>query len=285
MTIAVVTDSSCQLAVREADRAGIRVVPLSIVIDGVTFLDGIEITAAQFYERLNEGVQLATSQPSPGAFIEAWTEVVDAGATEIVSVHVGAELSGTLNSARLAAQELSVPVHLIDSKSTSYGLGLLALEIAERLRVLRSTEGIEPFAADLVRNTSTVFILQDLRYIMKGGRMRPAGLPDGTRDVPVLGGTGGGYRLLGTGTTVDELVTQMAAELLEGEHLRHIALAVAAPGTEVFTDALEKRMHQSPLVASVRRYEMGPAIAVHTGPGTAGGFSWPASTDALTLNE
>lgn len=106
--------------------------------------------------------------------------------------------------------------------------------------------------------------------------MRQAQLPTGTKDIPVLGGVGGGYQLLGTGRTIDELVEQMASALLAGEHQRHVAIAFAAPDTLEFTEKLEALMHESELVETVRRYRMGPAIAVHTGPGTAGGFQWPA---------
>jgi DegV family protein with EDD domain len=275
MTIAVITDSSCQLGVDEAAAADIDVVPITITIDGEPFLDGVELTAAEFYDRIGEGVELSTSQPSPGAFIEAWSRAIERGATQIVSVHVGQELSGTLNAARVATADIDVPVHLVDSKSTSYGLGVLALEIADHVRATGSTEAVMCLAERLVDATATVFILQDLRYIMKGGRMRPANLPTGTKDIPVLGGFGGGYQLLGTGTTVDELVDQMAASLLAGDHDRHAAIALAAPDTIVFTEKLEELMQASPKVESVRRYRMGPAIAVHTGPGTAGGFTWP----------
>jgi DegV family protein with EDD domain len=275
MTIAVITDSSCQLGDTEAAAAGIDVVPITITIDGEPFLDGVELTAAEFYERIGEGVKLSTSQPSPGAFIEAWSRAIERGATQIVSVHVGQELSGTLNAARVASADIDVPILLIDSKSTSYALGLLALDIANHVRTTGSTEAVSARAARLVAATATVFILQDLRYIMKGGRMRPANLPTGTKDIPVLGGVGGPYQLLGTGRTVDELVDRMAASLLAGDHERHAAIALAAPDTIVFTEGLEELMHTSPKVESVRRYRMGPAIAVHTGPGTAGGFTWP----------
>lgn len=275
MTIAVITDSSCQLSDSEAATAGIDIVPITITIDGEPFLDGVDVTAEEFYDRIGEGVELSTSQPSPGVFVEAWSRAIEHGATEIVSVHVGQELSGTLNAARVAAAAIDVPVHLVDSKSTSYGLGVLALEIANHVRTTGSTEEVSARASRLVDATATVFILQDLRYIMKGGRMRPANLPTGTKDIPVLGGVGGPYRLLGTGRTVDELVDQMAASLLAGDHQRHAAIALAAPDTIVFSEKLEELMHASPKVESVRRYRMGPAIAVHTGPGTAGGFSWP----------
>ncbi len=276
MTIAVVTDSSAQLSAEQIDAHGVRVVPISIVLDDVPYRDGVDLEVDDFYGRLGAGVRVSTAQPSPGAFVEAWSAAVEAGATEIVSVHVGSELSGTLNSARLAAGELHVPIHLIDSKLTSYGLGQLTLAIVDRVRTLGSTDGIGPFAADVVESMSMVFILQDLKYVLRGGRMRRAELPSGANDIPVLGGSGGAYQLLGTGRTIDELVEQMAAALLEGEHQRHVAIALAAPDTIEFTEKLEARMHESALVESVHRYRMGPAVAVHTGPGTAGGFAWPA---------
>lgn len=279
MRIAVITDSSSQLSTSEQDDAGIAVVPISIVIDGEQHRDGIDVDASNFYDRIGEGVELSTAQPSPGDFITAWQDAQQAGASEIVSVHVGDEYSGTLNSARVAIEGVNIPVTLIDSKSTSYGLGVLALELAARLRETGQTHGIADYAARVASQISTVFILQDLRYIMKGGRMRAATLPSGEKDVPVLGGLGGGYQLLGTGKTVDELVEQMAASLLGGDHQRHVAIAFAAPDTLVFTERLEQIMESSPLVASVRRYRMGPAIAVHTGPGTAGGFSWPVDLE------
>jgi len=275
----VFTDSSSQLSAKEVNSADLGMVPITIIIDDQEYRDGVDLDAAAFYERIGDGLQLSTAQPSPGEFLTAWESARTNGATEVVSVHVGDELSGTLNSARVAAQNFDIPVHLIDSKSTSYGLGVLALEVTQRVRETGSTATIVDFAQNFVAQTSTVFILQDLRYIMKGGRMRPANLPTGDKDVPVLGGSGGDYQLLGTGRTVDELVEQMAASLLAGDHQRHVAIAFAAPDTLVFTERLEAIMHDSDLVASVRRYRMGPAIAVHTGPGTAGGFAWPVSVD------
>ena len=274
--IAVVTDSSSQLSQQQIDAHGVTVVPITIVLDGESFSDGVDLDVDDFYERLGSGVRVSTSQPSPGDFVRAWTKTVEDGATEIVSVHVGSELSGTLNSARLAAQELDVPIHIIDSNLTSYGLGQLTLAVVDELARSGSTNGIESFAAGVIASLSTVFILQDLKYVLRGGRMRQAELPSGTQDIPVLGGSGGRYDLIGTGRTIDDLVDKMADALLDGDHQRHVAIALAAPDTIEFTENLEARMHASSLVESVHRYRMGPAIAVHTGPGTAGGFAWPA---------
>lgn len=276
MTIAIVTDSSCQLSSEEIASVGATVVPITIVIDDVEFAEGVDVDAADFYERIGDGVRLSTSQPSPGQFIHAWEIAVAAGATEIVSIHVGQDHSGTLNSAKLAATSIDVPIHIVDSKTTSYGVGIVVLETARWIAERGHTGGLHEFANELIDGIGMVFILQDLRYVLKGGRMRQAQLPSGANDVPVLGGVGGGYQLLGTGRTIDELVEQMSAALLAGDHQRHTAIAYAAPDTLEFTERLEERMHASPLVESVRRYRMGPSMAVHTGPGTAGGFQWPA---------
>ena len=95
MSIALVTDSSCQLSPEEIEQCNAIVVPITIVIDDVEYADGVDITAATFYERIGDGVRLSTSQPSPGAFLSAWQHAAAAGATEIVSIHVGQEHSGS----------------------------------------------------------------------------------------------------------------------------------------------------------------------------------------------
>lgn len=273
--IAVVTDSTCQLTRSQAEDAGITIVPLTVTIDGRDYLEGVELDTSEFYERLAPGVRLSTSQPAPGRFAETYQQLVHDGATEIISVHIDDSSSGTLNSARLGAAAVEVPVRLIDSRMTSYGLGALALHLAEHVREAGS-DGVVEVADAMIAAMGTVFILQDLDYVTRGGRMRAAELPDGTDEVPVLGGYGGRYAMIGSGRTVDDLVDSMARFLLDGDDRRHVAIALAGPETIGFTSALEARMDADPRVVSRHRYRMGPSIAVHTGPGTAGGFRWPA---------
>lgn len=274
--IRIVTDSTSQLTHVQAATHNISIVPMTIIIDGVEHSEGLDLTTESFYESIGDGVMLSTSQPSPATFIETYQRLVAEGATEIVSVHLSEANSGTLNSARLAGGEVSVPVHLIDSKMTSYGLGVIALELADHVATGGTAETAVLEAEQLIPEISTVFILQDVKYVLRGGRIRQPELPSGTDEVPVLAGSGGHYALIGTGRTIADLTDQMAAALLEGEHLRHVAVAHAAPDTIEFTEGLEDRLESSDLVASVHRYRMGPSIAVHTGPGTAGGFAWPA---------
>jgi DegV family protein with EDD domain len=112
--IGIVTDSNSQLPPELADRYGVEVVPLTVVVDGVEYAEGIELDADSFYARFEAGTPtVSTAAPSPGQFARAYRRMVDAGATEIVSIHIGSALSGTLNSARLAATDAPVPVHLV----------------------------------------------------------------------------------------------------------------------------------------------------------------------------
>lgn len=275
--IAVVTDSSSQLTTVQARAAGLHIVPIVVTIDGAEYHEGADLFPEEFYERVVGAgdVALSTSQPSPGAFAQTYQRLADAGATEIVSIHVAETSSGTLNSARLGATEVTVPVHLVDSNMTSYGLGVLALEAAARAREGCSASDIVATVHELIPEMSVVFILQDPKFTLRGGRLRQTPAADGGADLLILGGTGGGFDVVGSGNTIDSLVEQMGSFLLCGDHERHAAVAFAGPNTIEFTKGLESMLGVDPKVESVHRYRMSASVAVHTGINTAGGFSWP----------
>ena len=116
MTIGLVTDSNAQLPPELIERYGVEVVPITVVIDGEEHAEGVDLTADDFYARFEGATpDVSTSQPNPGQFAVAYQRLADAGADEILSVHVGADLSGTFNSARLAAGSSPVPVRLVDT--------------------------------------------------------------------------------------------------------------------------------------------------------------------------
>ena len=110
--IGIVVDSNSQMPPSLADRFGIRVVPLTVTVDGVDHLEGVDLTSDQFYDAWSDGraPTVSTSQPSPGQFIAAYEAAICHGATEILSIHLAESMSGTLNSARLAAASVSVRV-------------------------------------------------------------------------------------------------------------------------------------------------------------------------------
>src|ERR1700694_4135430 len=132
--IALVTDSNAQLPQQLVDRFSVSVVPLTVVVDGVAHQEGIDLDVAHFYERLRQGATVSTTGPSPGAFAAAYQRSVAAGCEAILSIHVGSNLSGTVNAARIGAQEIGVPVRIVDTGTASFAVGCCVWAAGECLR-------------------------------------------------------------------------------------------------------------------------------------------------------
>ena len=130
--VAIVTDTSCDLADNVLDRHHIALVPLQVIFGSETFLDRIGLKASEFYRRLREAKELpTTSQPAPAEFIRVFRSALEE-ADEVVAVLLSAALSGTFQSAAAAVRAAKLQgVHLVDSRSASLGLGILALRGAE----------------------------------------------------------------------------------------------------------------------------------------------------------
>lgn len=128
--VAVVTDSTSCLPPALARQHQITVVPLDVVVDGERYLDGPELGADRLVVALRRGAKVTTSQPPPAAFVAAYERAAADGATQLVSVHLSGELSGTVRAARLAAAAVPVPVRVVDSRSVGLGLGFAVLAAA-----------------------------------------------------------------------------------------------------------------------------------------------------------
>src|SRR4051812_23314783 len=125
MTLRIVTDSTADFDADEAAALGVTIVPLTVFFGEEAFLDRVEVSPEQFYQRLRASKTFPrTSQPSVGQFQIAFEQLAAEGATEILSIHVSSRLSGTLNSARLAASSLTAPVRVstLDSLTVAGGL-------------------------------------------------------------------------------------------------------------------------------------------------------------------
>ena len=130
----IVSDSSCDLEQDETDLLNIEIVPLTIRFGSEEFTDRRDLSVEEFYKRMaNFDVLPQTACPSPGAFERAFRNAGDAGANAVVCLNISSALSNTLQSAQTAAaaRERGMPVHVIDSRSVSSGLGTLVLEAAK----------------------------------------------------------------------------------------------------------------------------------------------------------
>ena len=175
MTIRIVTDSSADLPADLVQQHGITVLPCYVVVDDQTFKDGVEINADDFYRRLQaEGRTPTTAQPTVADFQEVYRDLAGQG-DQVLSIHVSAKLSGTLNSAEQAKASLDgAEIELIDSKLASIPLGLAVLDAA----VIASEGGSLQEVAEKVRQGLSLhhglFALDTLEYLHKGGRIGKA---------------------------------------------------------------------------------------------------------------
>ncbi|WP_141319320.1 DegV family protein [Cellulomonas uda] len=132
--VAVVTDSTASLPQGLAERWGVRVVPLDVLVGTRRHVEGVDLSPADLLGALQRGERVSTSQPPPAAFTAAYRAAAEAGAREVVSVHLSGELSGTVGAARVAAADAPVPVHVVDSAVTVMALGFAALAAARHAR-------------------------------------------------------------------------------------------------------------------------------------------------------
>lgn len=175
--VAVVTDSTASLPDGLADAAGLAVVPLEVVVDGVPHREGVDLGPAGLVAALREGRRLTTSQPAPDAFARTYSRLAARGAREIVSVHLSGELSGTVTSAALAAQTAPVPVHVVDSRTVGMGLGFAALAAA---RAAGSGRDAVRAAERVAAGGSVRFAVETLEHLRRGGRLGPVAAAVGT---------------------------------------------------------------------------------------------------------
>lgn len=278
MTIAIVTDSNAQLPAALAERYGIEVVALTVTVDGQQFSEGVDLDADDFYARFDhETPTVSTSQPSPGAFAAAYATVAERGASEILSIHIGSSVSGTLNSARIAVGGSRVPVRLVDTGTASFGVSCCVWEAASAVERGASAEEAAVIAENLAGSIGNVFVVRALDLARRGGRLHAdVGEGESVDAIPVLSLIDGQVRAVGEARELHEAATVMADFVtLSGESLK-VAVGVADRGAMPLWTALEAQLVHAPQVREVIRYRIGPSVGAHTGPGTAGAFFYPA---------
>jgi DegV family protein with EDD domain len=272
--VAVVTDSTAHLPEGFADRHSIRVVPLHVLIDGVTALDGVEVGPAALAEALSERRIVTTSRPTPAEFAAVFRTALDEGADAVVSVHLSSELSGTWEAAVLAAQEVGEDrVRIVDSRTTVMGLGFAALHAAAAAAAGASPQEVEDAAVAAANRSETLFVVETLEHLRRGGRIGPAAALLGTALAvkPVLHMCDGRIRPLEKVRTINRAVARLVELAVAAAGDDTVELAVhhlASPERAVeLANRLEDRIPNSGgCVVS----EIGAVIGAHTGPGVLG---------------
>ena len=173
MTIRIVTDSSCDLPQEIIQEHKITVIPLFINIGDQSYLDGVDLSRQEFYERL-PGFRPApkTAAPSPDVFQKTFEQLASEGATEILAIHVSTKLSAIVDIARTAAKETTcLPVTIFDSRQLSLGTGFQVLAAAQAAAEGHSLNEILSMLEEQIRRTHVFAALDTLEYLKRSGRM------------------------------------------------------------------------------------------------------------------
>jgi DegV family protein with EDD domain len=273
MKIALVTDSTADLPQQLINQWKIFVLPLKVSFGNQHFLD-YELTAEEFYSRLASESQLpTTSQPSPEDFASVYAQAL-ADYDEIISVHISSGLSGTLNSAHMAAENFRGKVHLVDSRSISLGIGQQVLEAAKGIQEGLAVQAVLDRIAKMRENMETIFTLDTLEYLHKGGRI---GVVKGMlgallRIKPVIRvNEEGVYVPAGIARSREKALCGIVSALEHAAAGRTVkALAIAHGAAKEAADKLQDKLESVFNVRASLFTQVGPVIGVHTGPGTVG---------------
>jgi DegV family protein with EDD domain len=273
-SIALVTDSTAYLPADVVAEQGITVVPLYVNFGDESYRDNVDILPDDFYARLPTAkVMPSTSQPSRGDFATVYQRLADQGATAIISIHISSLLSGTVSSALMARDDVpDVPIYVVDSLSTSMGLGFMVLEAARQAAAGRPAEEIVRSLEAMRDDVRILFLVDTLEFLHRGGRIGGAAAFLGSMLSlkPLLTLRDGRIEALERVRTKRRAVRRMldlVADEMGGRTVRAAVLhaAVAQEG-----QALCEDLPQHLDCCEVYLTELSPVIGTHTGPGALG---------------
>lgn len=271
MAVKIVTDSTADLPAELARELGITVVPLNVHFGHETFLDGVDLDADRFFQRLATEPNLpTTSAPSIGAFLEVYRGLVEAG-HQVVSIHIAQALSGTMNSALQAREQLgNVPLEVVDSYQASLGLGLVVTAAARAVKEGASYEETLQVARGAAGHVQVFALLDTLEYLQKGGRIgRVRGFIGSLLRVrPLITVREGTVESVISVRSRAQGLQYMVTIAEERAPLQQAAVIHSTTPEEV--EELLERVRPHVSGSAVIRGRFGPVLGTHLGPGAIG---------------
>ena len=274
MPAAIVTDSTAMLPADVAAARGIVVVPLQVVIGAEVLDEGVDgATPEVVAEALRAFRPVSTSRPSPATLLEAYEAAARAGATEVLSIHLSGEMSGTFESAQLAAREASIPVTPVDSRQVGVATGFAALAAHDVLEAGGSTEEAARAARDRASASSSLFYVDTLEYLRRGGRIgAAAALFGGALSVkPLLQIEDGVVATLEKVRTATRALSRLEELAVQAAGDREVDVCVAhlaSPDRAArLTENLSSRLAEQLGGRDVWCGELGAVLGAHVGPG------------------
>jgi DegV family protein with EDD domain len=268
--VAIVTDSAANLPSELAGELGIEIVPMYLKFGPEVYRDGVDLTPADFYQRLvRDHEPASTSMPSPGDYMEAFER---AEQEQIVCVTIASTMSGAHQQATLAAQRFAGSVEVVDSKSASMGQGFVALEAARSARSGGTLEAAAARARETAEGTRLFATVDTFEFLQRSGRVSKLQAYAATLlDIkPVFGFAGGDVAPVARPRTRGRALTRVVDETLAAIRGRPAHLAAFHAAAEADAQAVCARVAERATVRERIIVEVTPVIGAHTGPGLVG---------------
>ena len=275
MPVRIVTDSSADLPADEVARLGVEVVPLSIRFGAEEFTDGVDLSVAQFYDKLASSSDLPeTAAPAPGAFEAAFRRQAAAGADAVVCINLSSGLSATFQSAQNAATAVAddLDVRVVDSRSITSGLGTQVTVAAEAAAEGASADEVVALVDGLVGRTHVIGALDTLDNLKKGGRIGGAQALLGSllSIKPLLDISSGEVAEAGKARTRRKAIDWLRDQVFAQPEVEHLCVAHGmAPDVDDMVALLAPRYPAD----QIRITTIGPTIGTHAGPRVMG-LTW-----------
>ncbi|MBB3110457.1 DegV family protein with EDD domain [Paenibacillus phyllosphaerae] len=278
-TVRIVTDSTSDIPAELREQLGIEMIPLQVIFGSETFLDNVTLTPEQFYEKLQSAtVMPTTSQPSPIQFMEAYERILnEQPGASIISMHLSAKFSGTYQSATIGASmlERDADISVYDSKSASYGIGMLVVRAAQLAQQGKSKAEILEDIEQMNEDKKLYFLVDTLEYLQKGGRIgRASALIGSILNIkPIMTIDSEGYVNVKDKVRGQKKAVARILELMERDFGKDpVDLTIAWTNVKDLAIELGELTKTNLNVRSVHHTWIGPVIGAHVGPGAAALF-------------
>lgn len=270
MSVALVTDSTAYLPSELLRDTGITIVPVQVIVGGRAY---DETTDAAGVRRVADALRawqpVTTSRPTPERFRQAFAAAAAGGADAIVCATLSSRMSGTFESAELAAKETDIPVHLVDSRTVGMGLGFAALAGAEAAAAGAAAQDVADLVERKARESTSLFYVDTLEYLRRGGRIGAtrAAVGQALQVKPILQILEGEVVPLERVRTASKAIARLTELALAATLGRSVEIAVQhLDGDERARDLAESLIDYLPDTRIVE-CPLGAVVGAHTGPG------------------
>ena len=268
MKLAIVTDSVSDISPKIAKELKITVVPLTVIFGTDQFLDGVELSNSEFFQKLEtDPNHPSTSHPSPEAFVKTYEKLLKKG-FEILSVHVSAKLSGTINSAEQAIKSLDTnKIKIVDTGTASMAQGLVAMSAARAAKNAKSLDELADMAETTAKKTNVYVAMDTMEFLKRGGRIGKARAMLGSilNIKPIITTDNGEIVPHSRARTIKKAISSMINDMGDKNQIVEVAVLHSTTpdlAKDVLTQIDAQNLNNPGTIT-----EIGPVVGTHAGPG------------------